>query len=409
MNIWESIRTAWQSIFSNKMRSSLTMLGIVIGVAAVVILVALGRGFQTNLKTEFEEMGASALYVSSTTDKAVTTVRELTFEDAQALTDKTLAPSIGVVSPTLSKGVSASYGNSTVTIQAMGITPVITQIRNYTLAEGRFITDQDVTARNNVAVLGYDAASDLFGSESPIGKSIRVDGNKFQVVGTIEKMGGFAGDSYILMPLTTMQSKLVGGHSVGQIAVKAASPDQVDAAIAEITSILRVRHYIRPGTTDDFSIRDMRELLSSLEQMLGTFSIILSSIAAISLLVGSIGIMNIMLVSVSERVREIGIRKAIGAKRRDILIQFLIEAAALSFSGGLIGLLIGAGGASMVSHVPMMTGPPGAQTTTFIPAQVSPAIAVLALTVSIGVGLISGTYPAFRAARLDPIESLRHE
>src|SRR4030042_4278565 len=214
-------------------------------------------------------------------------------------------------------------------------------------------------------------------------------------------MGGFAGDSYVLMPLTTMQPKLVGGHSVVSIAVKAATPDQVDAAIAEITSILRARHYIRPGTPDDFSIRDMRELLSSLQQMLGVFSLILSSIAAISLLVGSIGIMNIMLVSVSERVREIGIRKAIGAKRRDILIQFLIEAAALSFSGGLIGLLIAVGGALLMGNVSLGI--------LSFQAQISPGVVILALTVSIGVGLISGTYPAFRAARLDPIESLRHE
>ncbi|MBC8276512.1 MAG: ABC transporter permease [Chloroflexi bacterium] len=401
MNIWESIRTAWQSIFSNKMRSSLTMLGIVIGVSAVVLLVALGEGFQTGMKTTFENMGASALYISSSTDGAVKAVRELTLDDAEALADQSVAPSIAVVSPTLSKNVSASYGNNSVTAQCTGVMPEITEIRNYTLEGGRFISDQDIKARQNLVVLGYQTALDLFGSESPLGKSLRVEGNKFQVIGTIEKMGGFAGDSYILMPLTTMQSKMVGGNNVHQIAVNAVSPDKVDSAIAEATSILRARHYISSGAADDFAIRDMREILNSMQQTMAGFSLFLGSVGAISLIVGGIGIMNIMLVSVTERTREIGIRKAIGAKRRDILLQFLIEAAAVSLTGGLIGLLLAMGGASVMGNISL--GNISAQ------AEISPTIVIIALSVSIGIGLISGTYPAFRAARMDPIESLRHE
>ena len=401
MNIWESIRTAWQSIFSNKMRSSLTMLGIVIGVSAVVLLVALGEGFQTGMKTTFENMGASALYISSSTDGAVKAVRELTLDDAEALADQSVAPSIAVVSPTLSKNVSASYGNNSVTAQCTGVMPEITEIRNYTLQGGRFISDQDIKARQNVVVLGYQTALDLFAGESPVGKSLRVEGNKFQVIGTIEKMGGFAGDSYILMPLTTMQSKMVGGNNVHQIAVNAVSPDKVDSAIAEMTSILRARHYISSGAADDFAIRDMREILNSMQQTMAGFSLFLGSVGAISLIVGGIGIMNIMLVSVTERTREIGIRKAIGAKRRDILLQFLIEAAAVSLTGGLIGLLLAMGGASVMGNISL--GNISAQ------AEISPTIVIIALSVSIGIGLISGTYPAFRAARMDPIESLRHE
>ncbi|MBN2462384.1 MAG: ABC transporter permease [Dehalococcoidia bacterium] len=401
MNIWESVRTAWKSIFSNKLRSSLTMLGIIIGVSAVVLMVALGTGFQVSMQQTFENLGASALYVYSSTDKTVKTLRPLTIEDAQALENKALAPAIAVVSPALNAGVSASYGNNNVNVQATGVTPMITQIKSYNLEGGRFISDQDVTARENVVVLGYQTVLDLFGSQAPLGQSIRIGGMKFQVVGFIEKMGGFAGDSYILMPLTTMQSKISGGSSIQQIAVKAVSPDKVDAAIAQITAIMRARHYIAPGAADDFQIRDMREVLESMQDQLAAFSFFLSSVGAISLIVGGIGIMNIMLVSVTERTREIGIRKAIGAKRRDILVQFLIEAATLSLSGGLVGLLL-----ALLLSMGMQNVPMGNLT---IAAKISVGVVILALTVSIGIGVISGTYPAFRAAKLDPIESLRHE
>jgi len=401
MNVWESVRTAWTSIFANKLRSSLTMLGIIIGVSAVVLLVALGNGFQTSMQTTFENLGASALYVSGTTDKTVNIIRPLTFEDAKALEDKSLAPSIALVAPTLSKGVSATYGNNNVNVQATGITPVIGEIKKYTLSDGRFITDQDVAARDNVVVLGWQTTQDLFGNQTAVGQTIRVAGGRYQVVGTVAKMGGFTGDSFILMPLTTMQSKISGGDSIQQIAVKAVTPDQVDTAISEITSIMRARHYIAPGQSDDFQIRDMRDVLNQLKSQLAAFSFFLSSVGAISLIVGGIGIMNIMLVSVSERTREIGIRKAIGAKRRDILVQFLIEAAALSLSGGFIGLSL-----ALILSLFLRDVPFGELT---IGAQISAGIVILALTVSIGIGVISGTYPAFRAARLDPIESLRHE
>jgi len=401
MSLWESLKSAWQAIFSNKTRSFLTMLGIVIGVCAVVLLVSLGQGFQASMTTTFNNMGASALYISSSTDKAVTSIRPLTLDDAEALRDKTVAPSISVVSPTLSSRVTIQYGNNNANVQTTGVTPVITEIRNYQVDQGRFITDQDISARNNVVLLGYQTGTDLFGSENPVGKSVRVQGSKYQVVGTLQKMGGFGGDSYILMPLTTMQSKLTGGgNNVQQIAVKSASADLVDSVISEVTSILRNRHYIRTGAADDFTITDMRETLASMQATLAGFSLFMGAVGAISLIVGGIGIMNIMLVSVTERTREIGIRKAVGAKRRDILLQFLFEAGVLSLVGGAIGITGGCLLSGLISRIE--TGGITLHTV------VSPDIVILAISVSVFVGLASGMYPAMRASRLNPIDALHY-
>jgi putative ABC transport system permease protein len=403
MNVLESLKTAWQSVIANKLRSALTMLGMVIGVCAVVLLVALGQGFQTSMTQTFNNMGASALYITSAPSRTVVAgIRPLTNEDVLALQDTKLVPAVSVVSPTRTRNpVTVSFGNFNASEQIIGLMPTVTQIRNYQVDDGRFITDQDVADRANVVVLGYQAAIDLFGSQSPVEQTIRIRGMRFRVIGTLQKFGGFSGDSYVLMPLSTMQSKLTGGDIVQSIAIKAVDPDQVDAAIAQATAVLRVRHFIKPGAPDDFSIMDMRETLNSMQSTLAAFSIFMAAIGAISLLVGGIGIMNIMLVSVTERTREIGIRKAIGARRRDILIQFLTEASAISVTGGLIGLGLAVFFASAMGEVTIGRSQ-------IIP-EVSMTVAFIALGVSIGTGLVSGTYPAFRAARLDPIESLRHE
>ncbi len=402
MSIWDSVRTSWQSIVSTKMRSVLTVLGVVIGVAAVVFLVGLGRGQQSTITSMFEDMGANAFYISSTSEKAGTG-GSVTLDDAEALEDPIRAPTIDVVAPMIGSMVTVSYGNSDVNINCTGVTPAITDIRSYPVEKGNFISDVDIKRRTSVAVLGHQTALDLFGTSDPIGETIRVAGRRFQVIGIIEELGGRPGsDDYILIPLTTMQAKIVSGKDVSQIAVLANDTDQIDTAIAEATEILRQRHHIREGEEEDFDIRNMTEILKNMRQSLATFSIFLGAIGAIALVVGGIGIMNIMLVSVSERTREIGIRKAIGATRPDILVQFLTEAAMLSLTGGIIGLLLALGGTALIGGLSMM-GP------FTIEAKIGADIIIIALVVAIGVGLISGTYPAFRAAILDPIDSLRHE
>jgi putative ABC transport system permease protein len=411
MNLWESIISSWQVLYTNKMRSSLTILGIVIGVSAVVFLVSFGRGHEANITGIFESMGANAIYItsaSSMTQGMSGATGSLTLEDAEAIANPNRTPSVALVAPMTEKLAKVVYKNENSNVDIMGATPDIAQIISYPVAEGEFISEQDVKRGARVAVIGSKTATDLFKTENPLGKTIRVSGTQFEVIGVLEKKGGFIGsaDDFIIIPLTTMQARLLGetparGRPIQTIAVKAISTDQIDAATEEVTAILRQRHNIRAGEDDDFTIIDMQEILSSMREVLGIMQVFLGSVGAISLLVGGIGIMNIMLVSVTERTREIGIRKAVGAKRRDILRQFLVESAMLSLTGGIIGLTIAALGTWAVSGIKL--GPYA------VKAPMSADIVIIAISVAIFVGLASGIYPAYRAGRLDPIESLRHE
>jgi putative ABC transport system permease protein len=411
MNIWESINSSWQVLYTNKMRSGLTILGIVIGVWAVVFLVSFGRGHEANITSIFESMGANAIYITTASgmgSQISGATGSLTMEDAEALANSNRIPSVDLVAPISEKLAKVVYGNENRNVNIMGATPEIMQIISYPLAEGDLISDLDVKRGANVAVIGSQTATNLFSTEDPIGKTIRIAGGQFKVIGVFEEKGGFIGsaDDFIMIPLTTMQARILGettarGRAIQTIAVKAVSTDQISSAREEVTAILRQRHHIGPKEEDDFTVIDMQEIMKSMRQVLGIMQVFLGFVGAISLVVGGIGIMNIMLVSVTERTREIGIRKAVGAKRRDILRQFLVESAMLSLSGGIIGLTLAAIATWLITGVQLGPYP--------VKAPMSLDIVIISLSVAVIVGLVSGIYPAYRAARLDPIESLRHE
>jgi len=411
MKLWDCFSTALRALLGNKLRSALTMLGILIGVAAVISVLSLGSAQSAIVEESFATLGSNLIYVTPPElgMSGVGAQSTLTLEDAQAIAQN--APSVEGVSPmTQTYAQVVAGGESLSNTIIAGVAPQAEWVDNYAVAQGSFITDFDYGARSRVAVLGSEVAKTLFGEMDPTGQSLRIGGRQFQVSGVLESRGmgfGFE-DMRVYIPLstfyTTLATSQVGsrGSNVNQISVQAKTSSDLQAAEQEITDILRARHGLREGEDDDFRVFNVASVADQVTQVLGILQLVLAAIAGISLLVGGIGIMNIMLVSVTERIREIGLRKAVGAKRRDILIQFLIEAATLGLCGGALGIGLGWIIIRIMSVVAINAGFP------FSPTLSGNAIA-LAVGVAIFIGLASGLYPAIRAARLDPIESLRHE
>jgi len=403
------LRVALTALTVNKMRTFLTMLGIVIGVAAVIALVAVGEGAQAAVVSNLQGLGTNLLTVSPAMSFGFSgrglqqSASMLSLDDVEAL--EALATAVSEVAPEYGSNVTATYQGNTTSTSVTGTTANYDAVRSYDMSRGRFISDADNANLATVVVLGETVVKDLFGSTlvNPVGQTIRINRQNYQVIGVLESKGqsGFSNpDDVIIMPIRTAQLRLggAGNQQVRSISLQAESAEAMDLAQAQATAILRTLHCIQSGDEADFTVSNQADLVGVLEQTVGTFTTLLGSIAAISLLVGGIGIMNIMLVSVTERTREVGLRKAVGANRADVLIQFLAEAIVLSIVGGLVGTLLGIGGAQLVG--PLLGG---AQTL------VTPQSVALALGVSLGIGVFFGFYPANRAAQLNPIDALRYE
>jgi putative ABC transport system permease protein len=408
MDLGQAILEAIESVAANKLRSGLTILGIVIGVASVIAMLAVGTGAQETITGTISGIGTNLLFVFS--GNLTTTVHNpqpLTTQDADAMTDAFLAPSVAAVAPIIQSSLDVSFESTHTTATVDGITPAYETVRNYSLSEGDFITSEHILGQSSVALLGPDLADKLFGRHSGItGETIRIAGQPFRVIGVLQPKGGGSfgsQDNVALLPMSTAQARLIrrAQNKVDVIYVSAVSSDQVDQASQEVAQILRQRHRTALGV-DDFTVFSQQDFVATAKTITGVLTIFLGGIAAISLLVGGIGIMNIMLVSVTERTREIGLRKAIGARKRDILIQFLTESAFLSLVGGLIGIGLGWLIAFGVGQVAKASGTP------FNPSVGWDAI-LLATLFSTAVGLFFGLYPANRAANLEPVEALRYE
>jgi len=425
MNLRESTRIALQGLSGNRLRSGLTMLGIMIGVGSVIVLVAVGNGSSVAVQKQIEGLGTNTLVVFRTrggfgagpggggfggggfggggraTNGTQSAVSQLTTKDVTALGDKSQAPDLKAIAPVITaSSVTATYAGATYSpSQFVGTTADYLSIRDYSVAQGAAFTNQDVTDRNRVALLGQTVVTNLFGTQDPVGATVQFNGIDFHVIGVLTPKGSNGAqdqDDLVITPITAVQDTLAGANApLSQITIQAKSRGAMTDAADEVTTVLLGTHHITNATNADFQVLNQATLLSTANSTNSVFTVLLGAVAAISLLVGGIGVMNIMLVTVTERTREIGIRKAIGARRSDILGQFLVEAVLLSLLGGVLGVIFGLIG------------------TRFKIVGVTPVVAwysvALAFGVALAVGLFFGLYPANRAASLRPIEALRHE
>jgi putative ABC transport system permease protein len=417
VKLFEALALAIAGLSANRLRSGLTMLGILIGVAAVILLVAVGNGTSVQVQNQVQSLGSNIIYIYPSSarvggvSQGFGSAQTLTQQDVDALNDHSQAPDIVTAIPVAVASGQMAYQNQNWFASTSGSTQDFPQVRNYQVSNGAFFTAGDVRSSAKVVVLGQTVVDNLFNGDpsAAVGKTIKIQRQSFRVVGTFAPKGS-AGlgnqDNVAVVPISSAWAYLTGGRgkNIGQIVVQATSSDSVQGAQQEATQILLNRHNIGDPTQADFQTQSQQDILSTFSQITGALTILLGSIAAISLVVGGIGIMNIMLVTVTERTREIGIRKAIGARRSDILLQFLIESMFLSGLGGLLGILVGAGLASWLNHSSLQIAG-GA----LPPPIVSVPSVLLAFGVSVGIGLFFGIYPANRAAALNPIEALRYE
>jgi len=401
----ESIEIAFNALLSNKLRSILTMLGIIIGVGAVIAMISVGMGVQQKVTNSIASLGSNMLIVmpgsanSGGVRSAAGSSQKLKLEDAEAIKEK--IKNIDYVAPTVNSSYQVVYGNQNWNTSVYGVTPEYMAIRDLTVSTGSFITQNDLSTRTRTAVIGTTVAANLFGTVNPVGKTFRIDSSPYKIIGVLESKGqssmGRDQDDVILIPLTTAQERLLGITYIQSINIQVSQLDKMDQVQNQIETLLRQRHRIIGNKEDDFTVRNLTSLMETMSSTTTMLTLFLGSIAAISLVVGGIGIMNIMMVSVTERTREIGIRKALGATFKNIMMQFLIESIIIGVIGGFLGIVFGISTSLLISKF-------GGFTTVITAAPI-----ILSFGFSVGIGLFFGIYPARKAAKLDPIEALRYE